>query len=351
MDFYDKAKKGVRTLRLAALYVSRIVFAPDHFQTSLGTKVKANLNGGFTADQWALYSLDQHKRKAYLSEFDWYRSRCINEPFSYMLNNKVAATEVLKHYVRVPEIYFTNSEGIIHSAAGETVGPEAVAELLRRCGRMIIKPYDRGKGLGVHVFSYHDDAYWIDRDSVETSALIDYLKSRKNWYCSETVEQHEYAAHLYPNTINTIRIITLRDPGSGRFKIFFAVQRVGRKETIPVDNASAGGFVCKIDMESGRLSEARTLHDAQVYTTHPDSGVRFEDVVIPEWEQLKEEVLALSNRFPYLNFVAWDIVKLPDGQNCVIEANSSSGVNIIQLWGGQRNGELGDFYRHYGIIK
>ena len=42
---------------------------------------------------------------------------------------------------------------------------------------------------------------------------------------------------------------------------------------------------------------------------------------------------------------------LPDGTNCIIEANTSSGVNIIQLWGGQRNGELGDFYRHYGVIR
>ena len=36
---------------------------------------------------------------------------------------------------------------------------------------------------------------------------------------------------------------------------------------------------------------------------------------------------------------------------CIVEANTSSGVNIIQLFGPQRNGELGDFYRAHGVIK
>ena len=59
-------------------------------------------------------------------------------------------------------------------------------------------------------------------------------------------------------------------------------------------------------------------------------------------------MLNLANRLPYMYFVAWDILITPDGP-CIIEANTSSGVNIIQLWGGQRHGELGDFYRHHGI--
>ena len=52
-----------------------------------------------------------------------------------------------------------------------------------------------------------------------------------------------------------------------------------------------------------------------------------------------------------MHFIAWDILIMEDGEICIIEANTSSGVNIIQLWGGQRNGELGDFYRYHGVIK
>ena len=62
-----------------------------------------------------------------------------------------------------------------------------------------------------------------------------------------------------------------------------------------------------------------------------------------------EEMLALARTFPFMNFIAWDIL-LTDEGICIIEANTSSGVNIIQLWGPQRNGELGDFYRAHGVI-
>ena len=51
-----------------------------------------------------------------------------------------------------------------------------------------------------------------------------------------------------------------------------------------------------------------------------------------------------------MDFIAWDILVTEEGF-CVIEANTSSGVNIIQLWGGQRQGELGEFFRHYNVIK
>ena len=338
MDFFTLVNRLIRRSKLFVLYWRRIVFARDHFRVPLHNKLKANLFGGFLADQWALYDLNMRKKREYLSEFDWYRSRYINEPFDYMLNNKVVATEVLQQYIRVPEIYLVSNR-------------DAALDLIRNKRDVIFKPFGKGKGTGVHRLSYSGQRFEIDGQPAERAVVGRLLENNRDWYLSETVRQHAYADTLYDRTVNTIRIITLRDPGSGQFKVFFAVQRVGTGATIPVDNASQGGLVCKIDLETGRLSHARSLHNSNVYERHPDSGTRFEDVTVPDWSALKEQILALCHHFPYLHFVAWDVVKLPDGTNCVIEANTSSGVNIIQLWGGQRNGELGDFYRHYGVIR
>lgn len=351
MDFFAFANAAEKRLKLVLLYFRRIVFAPDHFGCSPLTSLRANLSGGFTGDQWKLYSLDGKKRHEYLSEFDWYRSRYINEPFDFMLNNKVVATEVLEKYIRVPRIYLVRTRGVIRDYGGAVLTEEDVLDLVREKGQVIVKPYDKGKGSGIHTLRWSDGQYFLDEKPVDAAAAARSLDTKWNWYISEVVRQHAYADTLYDRTVNTIRMITLRDPETERFKLFFAVQRVGLKKTIPVDNGSAGGIVCKIDLDTGRLSHGRTLHDLVVYDTHPDSGTRFEDVSIPDWQQLKDEILALSNRFPYLNFVAWDVVKLSDGTNCIIEANTSSGVNIVQLWGPQRHGELGAFYRHHGVIK
>lgn len=351
MDVYTFAKQAEKKIRLALLYWRRIVFAPDHFHCPFFTARKANLLGGFTGDQWKLYSLDSKKRKEYLSEFDWYRSRYINEPFDFMLNNKVVATEVLEKYIRVPEIYVIRTKGVMRDYTGRILTEADVLALLRQKGQTIIKLYDKGKGLGIHRLGYLDGQYYVDAKAVDEATAAATLDTKWNWYMSEVVIQHAYADTLYDKTVNTIRMIVLRDPKTQRFKLFFAVQRIGLEKTIPVDNGSAGGIVCKIDLDTGRLSYGRTLHDLVVYETHPDSGTRFEDMVIPDWQALKDEILTLSERFPYLNFVAWDVVKLRDGTNCVIEANTSSGVNIVQLWGAQRHGELGDFYRYHGVIK
>lgn len=351
MDIYRFVRRLERKLKLALLFAVRIVGAPDHFHCPLPTRLRANFSGGFTGDQWKLYSLNGKKRHEYLSEFDWYRSRYVNAPFDYMLNNKVVATEVLEKYVRMPEIYAIRTEGVVRDRTGQPMDSEDVLTLLRKKGRVIMKRYDKGKGEGIRRLEYRNGGYYLDEKNVDEAAAAQALNTDWNWYMSEVVAQHAYADRLYDKTVNTIRMITFRDPETQRFKLFFAVQRVGLQKTIPVDNGSAGGIVCKIDLETGRLSHGRTLHDLTVYDTHPDSGTRFEDVTIPGWQALKEEILTLSERFPYLQFVAWDVVKLDDGTCCVIEANTSSGVNIVQLWGPQRQGGLGDFYRYHGIIK
>ncbi len=81
MDFFEFTRWGIKKTKLFILYWRRIVFAKNHFQCPWYKKIKANICGGFLADQWMLYDFDHNDRHEYLSEFDWYRSRYINEPF------------------------------------------------------------------------------------------------------------------------------------------------------------------------------------------------------------------------------------------------------------------------------
>ena len=145
-------------------------------------------------------------------------------------------------------------------------------------------------------------------------------------------------------------MIVLRNAETKEFELCFAVQRIGAAWTGAVDNGSRGGLVANVDIEAGTMSYARTLHNLTVYRTHPDTNAQIEGTVIPNWDGIKAGVLEASRAFPYLDIIAWDILPTDDGFT-VIEANTSSGVNIIQLWGPQRYGRLGDFYREHGIIK
>lgn len=319
-------------------------------------------------DQYALYDLkDKKNRKLYLSEYDWYKSRYINDPFDRMLDNKIICTEVLHHYINVPEIYFLKNKGKMvlfprsDSDSLEEQNRWATAQdavdLLDVSDPLFIKPLAEGKGNGVRrieklaASSNGAQEYMIDDEVVDEAALLRYLDGHDNYFICQGVSQSDYLNSLYDKTTNTIRFITLRDPKTGKFKVFFAVQRIGTKDTIPVDNGSRGGLVAKIDLETGELSEAQSLHSLTRHKIHPDSKNPIEGVVVPNWDAIKNQMLELASRFPYLNFIAWDLLIDENDEVCVIEANKSSGVNVIQLWGPQKQGELGDFYRFHGAIK
>lgn len=345
------AKKCIKKLKLFILYWRRIVFVRNHFKCSFFKKLRANVCGGFLADQWMLYDFDHNDKGEYLSEFDWYRSRYINEPFDFLLNNKIAAAEILKQYVLVPDSYMIKNKGFLTSFDSKHMDYADAEKLLREKGKLFIKPFGAGKGNGVNILICRDGRLYVDQKEYSSEEFIAFLKGRDDWFICESMKQHQYSDAIYDRTVNTIRLITLRDIHTHQFKIFFAVQRIGTQATIPVDNGSRGGLVAKIDLDSGVLSEARCLHNRNVYKVHPDSGAPIEGAQIPDWDSVKEEILALANKLPYMHFIAWDILITESGQLCIIEANTSSGVNIIQLWGGQRHGELGEFYRYHKVIK
>jgi hypothetical protein len=343
-------RRAVKQAKLAYLWVTRILLAPNRFGVPLHIRLRYAVAGGFIGDQYALYDLKRH-RGEYLSEFDWYRSRWINEPFDAMLNNKIVCNEILQHHIRVPRIHYIRNHGRL-VAHGDAVPVRDVADLvpvLTELGSVFMKPLGAGKGRGVRRLDAEDGVFLIDRVPATSDEVARLLGEEDGWFLSETVEQHADLAALHEHTTNTIRIITMRMP-DGAAKIFFAVLRMGTSATIPVDNGSRGGLVSKIDLQTGELSEARTLWSRDVFTTHPDSGAQILGARVPQWDEVVRQVELAVEAVPYLQFIAWDVLVSEDGP-CVIEANTSSGVNIIQVWGPQRNGELGDFYRAHGVIR
>ena len=51
------------------------------------------------------------------------------------------------------------------------------------------------------------------------------MRKNDDWMISECMQQHSYSSDLYDKTVNTIRLITMRDIETQKIKIFFAVQK------------------------------------------------------------------------------------------------------------------------------
>ena len=219
MDFFKFSRWAIKKMKLVLLYFRRILFAKNHFKCPFYKKIRANLSGGFLADQWMLYDFDHNDRHEYLSEFDWYRSRYINEPFDFVCNNKIASAEILKQYVRVPESYMIKNRGFLSSFQSVAMEYEDALTLLKEKGSYFFKPYGKGKGTGVVImtYDYEKDTPCIDLKPITKEEFINYLKKHDDWFLSEAMKQHHFLDELYDKTVNTIRFINLKDPKTHQF--------------------------------------------------------------------------------------------------------------------------------------
>lgn len=339
----------IEKLKLLYIWVRRILFAPDHFKTPLFRRLWLSFHG-FVPDQYAIYDLKNNSYKNFLSEFDWYRSRRINGSEAFVLNNKVICSQLIGQYTSVPETYIIKKNGKIMLPNGTALNDLFIIDLLKNKTKSIFKPTSTGKGKNVFLIEFKNESFYLNNKKYTDDEFIDFLHNRKDWFISEYIKQAEFLNSIFSESTNTLRMITVRNQKDNTFDLLFAVLRIGRNSSVPVDNASQGGLVSKINLETGELSEAKSLHNTEIYFTHPDSGAEIKGKIVPNWQKIKESIVSLSDKFAYLDFIAWDILLTDDGFE-IIEANASSGVNIVQIWGGQRNSALGDVYRRFGIIK
>lgn len=148
--------------------------------------------------------------------------------------------------------------------------------------------------------------------------LADRLASADGYIFEAHQEHHPALSALNASSLNTLRIWVLKEEGRCRFA--GAILRVGREGAL-VDNISAGGLVCPVDLETGTLLEIRESHiAAESGDAHPDGGAKIAGTRIPYWE----EVIALAERaldaFPHMRFAGLDIAIAADGPQ-LIELN------------------------------
>ena len=129
-----------------------------------------------------------------------------------------------------------------------------------------------------------------------------------------------------------MRIITLIDPKTNKPFIARAVQRIGVKSSAPMDNFTKGGLSASIDLQTGVIGDA-TSHPNNLthvrHSSHPDTGFKFEGLVIPKWKDIKSEVLDGAGKLPMLKCVGWDFL-LSDKGLVAIEGNHHPDPDVLQ---------------------
>jgi Sugar-transfer associated ATP-grasp len=163
------------------------------------------------------------------------------------------------------------------------------------------------------------------------------------------VEQHPEMASFFPETVNTVRVLMMREPGGEAF-VADAVLRLGTSSSGGVDNFSKGGLSFSIDTAVGKIGQGRRKTGA-VFENHPDTGAPVSGCSIPHWLAVLDCCHAAMAQQPGLQYVGWDVVVARDGP-VLIEGNNKSDVNLIQAHRPLlANARVRAFYERHGLLR
>jgi hypothetical protein len=142
----------------------------------------------------------------------------------------------------------------------------------------------------------------------------------------EPIIQHKSLDALYPDSVNTVRVVTVYI--NGKCDIVFAALKTGK--TSFVDNLNAGGIAAAVDIETGTVYTDAVSKTGERFESHPVTHVPFMGFKIPMWESVVELVDKVSGITPELRFVGWDIAIANDGP-LMVEGNYLPGYDLLQI--------------------
>ncbi len=199
-----------------------------------------------------------------------------------------------------------------------------VIDFINKHPVFMAKPVDGGCGKGIE--KINSSKY----DSLDK--LYEYLISEdNNFELEEVIKQNEKVSKIYPDAINTVRIVTIVTTDDGKSiltipkderkniklksHIICAYFRIGNGKKC-VDNFNSGGMVAPVDEKNGIVSQFAIDKQKNIYETHPQSGEMIKGFKFPFWNEAIKLCEKASKEIPEMGYVGWDVA-FTNERSCV----------------------------------
>lgn len=310
---------------------------------------------GFISTASQVYDFDSHSPKVYLSHVQHRLRACkIDEPLIPLFHDKRMFDQLLNAYDEyLPECYGVITDGEVRLFDNEE--SRSIDDLVTAppTGGLVVKPTEGMGGRGVDVIESNSEDLLLNRKQHNPSDIMTAIKEHTDSLLYERVQQADYAADIYSDASNTLRIITMIDPDIDQAFVARAVHRFGTDASAPVDNWSRGGICAGVDLETGKLMEvAETPGGGKLKRRkdHPNTGAPVTGVEVENWEMIREEICSIAEYLSRTPYIGWDVI-VTDHAFKIIEANGRPGPNTMQIPGPMLTDErIQRFYRHHDVI-
>ena len=308
---------------------------------------------GYSIDDWRFLGLNKENYKEFLSTVQYYKMHPINGLHSKWIDDKVTLKYLchgtaMQEYM--PKYYYEiNEKGNVIPLMDCPQGDRTVQSIINTLKDkeiLAIKLIAGSIGEGFIKAEFINGKYFLNGQEFCEAELIEKIKSLRNYLITEYLHPHKDLAKFCPNTCNTIRYLIGR-MSDGTVKMLKSFIRFGTIKSGFVENYNAGGVLCYIDgkgaFNGGNAVDLTTRLNIKI-TEHPDTNEKLSGK-IPFWDKIVESAKILGEIFPQMQYLGVDYVITDKEQVKIIEINSLSSLDALQLDGSIFASSAGDFYK------
>lgn len=309
---------------------------------------------GFTLNDWQVLGIDEDKSDRYLKSWEYFRYHPINGSYSNLIDDKL----VIKYIFHgtdldglMPYYYYLISEDgtILPMMDCAVEGPadiNNVYELLKTEQLLALKRVVGSIGVGFYKVEYKEGRVFVNNEGMTADEFKTMLSELRDYLVCEYLLPHPVIADFWPLTPNTLRHLVGR-VGS-EWRIIKSFIRFGSEESGNVENFNCGGILCYVDengwFENGYKLErdssgAKTVNIKE----HPDNKKRLVGQ-IPLWDEIQTITCEIERILPQTKYLGLDYVITDKNQVRLLEINSLSSLDALQLDGSILETENGKWF-------
>lgn len=256
--------------------------------------------------------LNKEQRKTYVTRLISKKLNMFMNDTSYanLFDNKDEFNELFKDYIGRQYLQM------------EKATKDEVREYVKSRRSLFCKLQDQACGIGCERV--------VVADYKNFDELYAYLKEKK--FCTLEDDlldiQHPALSKLYPNAVNSLRIITVLDAQNVPHCIYM-VQKMGYNGRV-IDN---NGLFVPVDLETGKIKYPAHSGDTTrgvIYTEHPDTHTKLLGYQIPFVKEAVDMCLKAALVVPQIRYIGWDVALTENGP-VIIEGNTYCAHDFWQL--------------------
>lgn len=309
------------------------------FRKNLNAYIK-NENKGKLYKKWLYIKLRLQMILFGLRDDEFFSMRYYNKPlfFSRSAMTKGRIYWLDRYLNDYSQIRWIGNKAVFAELIGEELfgrkwllGPvsfEKFDEVFSTCDKVMVKPLVQFGGKGIKLYNITENKESVCReisDNYSEGCIIE-----------EYFKQQGFLHELNESSLNTIRVITIRKPGTQDIFVLDSFLRVGMPGAV-IDNYSSGGATYDLDINTGTIGTvgAKSIRSDGKVNNHPGTDRCFTGLVIPYWSEILKKCEEIHKLIPEgLNFIGWDVC-LSDDKITFIEANALAGFG--RQYGGKRD--------------